>query len=96
MAVRKRQRGKRKKEKGKEREQQQQATAPIPIRRSARANGLEPEHPITDPVKLGRRLKRRRGELEGTGGDSSEGEANAGPATSYEGRDAKPTRILEE
>ena len=100
MAVRERQRrDERKKEKGKEREQQQQATAPIPIRRSARANGLEPEHPITDPVKLERRLKRQRGELDGTGGDSlntSEGEANADPATSYQGRDAKRTRILEE
>ena len=100
MAVRERQRREeRRKEKEKEKEQQQQAGALIPIRRSARANGLEPEHSITDPVKLERRLKRQRGELDGTGGDSlntSEGETIAGPATSYEGRDAKRTRILEE
>jgi hypothetical protein len=101
MAVRERQRrDERKKEKGKEKEKDQQATPPIPIRRSARANGLQPEHSITDPVKLERRLKRQRGELDGNGGDSlttSEGEGHAGPSASYDGgRDAKRTRIVEE
>jgi len=100
MAVRERQRREeRKKEKGKDREQLQQSTAQMPIRRSARANGLQPEHPITDPVKLERRLKRQRGELDGNGEDSlhtSEGEANAGPSTYDSNRDAKRIRIVEE
>ena len=103
MAARERQRrDERKKEKGKDREQQQQTTSMMPIRRSARANGLQPEHPITDPVKLERRLKRQRGELDGNGGDSlhtSEGEGQAGPSASYDddsSRDAKRIRIVEE
>jgi len=101
MAVRERQRREeRKKEKGKEKEQQHQSTSQMPIRRSARANGLQPEHSITDPVKLERRLKRQRGELDGNGEDSlhtSEGEAHAGPSNTYDSsRDAKRIRIVEE
>jgi hypothetical protein len=54
MAAReRRRREERNKEKGKGKEQQQ-AAAP-------RANGLQPEHPLTYPVKLERRLKRQRG-----------------------------------
>lgn len=99
-AVRERQRReerKKEREKEKEKEQPQQ---PMPIRRSARANGLQPEHSITDPVKLERRLKRQRGEVDGSGGDSlntSEGEGQVTVSTSHDGgRDAKRTRIIVE
>ena len=96
MAVRERQRrNARKKEKEKSREENGNGV-PAGMRRSARNNGLQPEHPITDPVKLERRLKRQRGD-EGSGGDShgSEGEANAGLGLDG-GRDAKRTRIIDE
>lgn len=65
-------------------------------RRSARANGLQPEHGITDPVKLERRLKRQR-DGDGNGGDShtSEGEGNTVPSEDG-GRDAKRSRIVDD
>ena len=101
MAVRERQRREEaRKEKEKEKGKGKEAPgtpAPIGTRRSARANGLQPEHPITDPVKLERRLKRQRGE-ESSGVDShgSEGEANGINGIDPAGRDAKRTRIVEE
>lgn len=48
----------------------QPAALAAPIRRSARANGLEPELSITDPLKLERRLKRARS-AEGSGAEAS-------------------------
>ncbi|KAF8972102.1 hypothetical protein BDZ97DRAFT_1752715 [Flammula alnicola] len=98
MAVRERQRrDERRKEKEKGREKEQNGNvAPAGARRSARNNGLQPEHPITDPVKLERRLKRQRGE-DGSGADShgSEGEARGLPGDD-EGRDAKRSKIVDE
>ncbi|KAF8882024.1 hypothetical protein CPB84DRAFT_1686882 [Gymnopilus junonius] len=98
MAVRERQRREAKREKGKGKDKEVNGTpAPTGTRRSARANGLQPEHPITDPVKLERRLKRMRGE-ESSGVDShgSEGEANGINGVDPAGRDAKRTRIIED
>lgn len=95
MAARERQRREeRRKARGKDKGKE--PAAPVVIRRSARTNGLQPEHPITDPVKLERRLKRQRGELDGNGGDShtSEGEAHGLPMD--DGRDVKRSRILDE
>jgi len=98
MAARERQRREaRRKEKEKGKEQNSHTNGVQPgMRRSARNNGLQPEHPITDPVKLERRLKRQRGE-EGSGGDSqgSEGELQVGPGLDG-GRDAKRSRIIDE
>lgn len=96
MATRERQRrDARKKEKGRGKEENGNGV-PAGMRRSARNNGLQPEHSITDPVKLERRLKRQRGD-EGSGGDShgSEGEAHSGVGLDG-GRDAKRTRIIDE
>lgn len=103
MAVRERQRREeRRREKDKERGDKETNgnAAPAGARRSARNNGLEPEHSITDPVKLERRLKRQRGE-ESSGADShgSEGETNGfvGVNANVNGeRDAKRTRILDD
>ena len=95
MAARERQRREeRRKERGKDKGKE--PAAPVIIRRSARANGLQPEHPITDPVKLERRLKRQRGEIDGNGGDShtSEGESHGLPIDGT--RDVKRSRILDE
>ncbi|KAJ3509073.1 hypothetical protein NLJ89_g5414 [Agrocybe chaxingu] len=99
MAVRERQRReerKKEKEKNKGKEKEQDGNAPLGTRRSARNNGLQPEHPITDPVKLERRLKRQRGE-DGTSGDShgSEGEAHIVEGLDG-GRDAKRSRVIDE
>ncbi|KDR71037.1 hypothetical protein GALMADRAFT_75355 [Galerina marginata CBS 339.88] len=98
MAARERQRREeRRKEKGKGKEKEINGhPVPAGARRSARNNGLQPEHPITDPVKLERRLKRQRGE-ESSGVDShgSEGEAN-GFITADGGRDAKRSRIIDD
>ncbi|PFH47155.1 hypothetical protein AMATHDRAFT_77336 [Amanita thiersii Skay4041] len=53
----------REKAKGKSQDEHSQSNGPTMMtRRSARANGLEPELRITDPVKLERRLKRQRSE----------------------------------
>ena len=93
MAVRERQRREQhKRSKGKDKDNQLNGGAPVIARRSARNNGQQPELPITDPVKLERRLKRQRGE-ECSGGDShgSEEELNG---AGEEGRDAKRTRII--
>ena len=94
MATRERQRREeKKKEKGKEKDQ----PPPVMIRRSARANGLQPELPITDPVKLERRLKRQRGEGDANGGDSHTSEGEAAPTLEIEdSRDAKRSRIIDE
>jgi len=58
-------------------------------RRSARANGLEPELRITDPVKLERRLKRQRGECSDVAMDSQGSEEGEG-----EGREPKRAKHL--
>lgn len=94
MASRERQRREeRRKEKDKEKDQ----SAPVAIRRSARANGLQPEIPITDPVKLERRLKRQRGEGDSNGGDSHTSDGEAAPSLEIEGgRDAKRSRFIDE
>jgi len=99
MAGRERQRREeRRKEKGKDKAKDKEVngvTAPAGARRSARANGLEPEHAITDPVKLERRLKRQRGE-ESSGVDSHGSENEVNGAFDIDGRDSKRTRIIEE
>ncbi|KAJ7499727.1 AAA-domain-containing protein [Mycena latifolia] len=59
---------------------------PTGARRSARNNGLQPEHAITDPVQLERRLKRQRSDGAAT---DSHGSDEDGP----EGRDAKRSRM---
>src|SRR6266550_5591552 len=61
----------------------------IMTRRSARANGLEPELRITDPVKLERRLKRQRGECSDVAMDSQGSEEGEG-----EGREPKRAKHL--
>ncbi|KAH9483269.1 putative AAA domain-containing protein C31G5.19 [Psilocybe cubensis] len=90
------------KEKGKDKEVNGHGP-PAGARRSARNNGLEPEHSITDPVKLERRLKRQRGE-ESSGADShgSEGETANGMVNNVNAnnvngeRDAKRSRIIDD
>ncbi|KIM42662.1 hypothetical protein M413DRAFT_70190 [Hebeloma cylindrosporum] len=67
---------------------------PVGARRSARANGLQPELTLTDPVKLERRLKRQRGE---DVSDSHGSEAEAHAMTGVNGgRDAKRSRLVDE
>jgi hypothetical protein len=98
MAVRERQRrDERRREKEKERGKEQNGNVPpAGARRSARNNGLQPEHPITDPVKLERRLKRQRGE-EGSGLDSNGSEVeNHGLPNADGGRDAKRSKIIDD
>ncbi|KAJ6615527.1 hypothetical protein B0H10DRAFT_1801270 [Mycena sp. CBHHK59/15] len=56
------------------------------IRRSARHNGLQPEHSITDPVQLERRLKRQRS-------DGAATDSHASDEDGAEGRDAKRSRM---
>lgn len=48
------------------------STPPPGIRRSGRNNGQQPEHPITDPVRLERRLKRQRADGAGESTGASE------------------------
>ena len=85
MAVRERKRREeRRKNKDKSKDQAQedgiqQNGTYMMTRRSARANGLEPELRITDPVKLERRLKRQRSEcgdaaMDSHGSEEGEGE----------------------
>ena len=67
---------------------------PVGARRSARANGLQPELTLTDPVKLERRLKRQRGEdVSDSHGSEAEAHAIAGVNG---GRDAKRSRLVDE
>lgn len=76
---------KRNRAKEKEASPQNDASNPLPPRRSARANGLQPELSITDPLKLERRLKRARSS-----------EANAEPSEEEagdEGHAAKRSRV---
>ena len=97
MAVRERQRREHhKKNKGKEKAHDNQLNGGVPVgaRRSARNNGQQPELPITDPVKLERRLKRQRGE-ECSGADSHGSEEELNGAREA-GRDAKRTRIIDD
>ncbi|KAF9568757.1 AAA-domain-containing protein [Agrocybe pediades] len=96
MAGRERQRREeRKKAKEKAKEKTNGAAPPAGARRSARTNGLQPEHAITDPVKLERRLKRQRGE-ESSGADSHGSENEVNGTIDVDGRDSKRTRIIEE
>jgi hypothetical protein len=67
---------------------------PAGARRSARANGLQPELTLTDPVKLERRLKRQRGE-DVSDSHGSEAEAHAMVGVNG-GRDAKRSRLVDE
>lgn len=55
-------------------------------RRSARHNGLQPEHAITDPVQLERRLKRQRSDGAATDSHGSDEDGVAG-------RDAKRSKM---
>jgi hypothetical protein len=67
---------------------------PVGARRSARANGLQPELTLTDPVKLERRLKRQRGEdVSDSHGSEAEAHVIAGVNG---GRDAKRSRLVDE
>ncbi|KAL1702957.1 hypothetical protein EV121DRAFT_209023 [Schizophyllum commune] len=77
MAARERQRRKEERRASKEREDKERAEqekmSTPPRRSSARANGLQPEVEITDPVQLERRLKRQRNSAEvGAQEDGSE------------------------
>lgn len=85
MAVRERKRrAERRKNRNKSKDQVQedgiqQNGSYMTTRRSARANGLEPELRITDPVQLERRLKRQRSEcgdvaMDSHGSEEGEGE----------------------
>lgn len=97
MAVRERQRREeRRRERDKGREKERGPAPPVGTRRSARNNGLQPEHAITDPVLLERKLKRQRGE-EGSGMDSnaSEIEAHHGLPLNNGERDAKRSRLVD-
>ena len=96
-AVRERQRREeRRKEKGKDKERQkEQNGVVVGARRSARNEGLEPEHRITDVGKLERQLKRQRGE-EGSGVDSNPSELEAhGLPMADGGRNAKRSRLID-
>ncbi|KAF9477179.1 AAA-domain-containing protein [Pholiota conissans] len=96
MAGRERQRREeRRREKGKDKDKEQNGNA-APARRSARNNGLQPEHSITDPVKLERRLKRQR-DKDGSGPDSGSDIDVNGVMHNTDGeRDAKRTRIIDD
>jgi len=91
MAVRERKRREEhKKSKGKGKAQDDGAQNGNPLapgaRRSARNNGQQPELPITDPVKLERRLKRQRSNEAAADSVGSEEENG-------EGRDAKRSKM---
>ncbi|KAF7354684.1 AAA-domain-containing protein [Mycena sanguinolenta] len=80
------------KEKGKEKENGggsgngSGTEGPPGTRRSARHNGLQPEHTITDPVQLERRLKRQRS-------DGAATDSHASDEDGVAGRDAKRSRM---
>ncbi|KAJ7667104.1 hypothetical protein B0H17DRAFT_1089305 [Mycena rosella] len=59
---------------------------PPGARRSARHNGLQPEHAITDPVQLERRLKRQRS-------DGAATDSHGSDEDGAEGRDAKRSKM---
>lgn len=95
-AARERQRREeRRKGKGKERQKEQNGVV-VGARRSARNEGLEPEHRITDVGKLERQLKRQRGE-EGSGLDSNASELDAhGLPLADGGRNTKRSKLVDE
>jgi len=96
VAPRERQRREeRRKEKGKNKAKELNGhIPPAGARRSARANGLQPELTLTDPVKLERRLKRQRGE-DVSDSHGSEAEAHAMVGING-GRDAKRSKLVDE
>ena len=96
MAPRERQR---REERRKEREKSKtkelnDIVPPVGVRRSSRANWLQPELMLIDPVKLERRFKRQRGEdISDSHGSEAEAHVIAGVNG---GRDAKRSRLVNE